>query len=107
MRLPKGLTNLVEIKQGVCQGCIASPPLFNLYGESVLRPLDEVPIRVSINGVIIDNIRYADDIVLIATNEEGLQQLLHESNSNGESKGLSINYKKTKGMVISKSEKKP
>lgn len=81
--------------------------MFNLYGESVLRPLDEVPIRVSINGVIIDNIRYADDIVLIATNEEGLQQLLHESNSNGESKGLSINYKKTKGMVISKSEKKP
>ena len=59
-----------------------------------------------INGVIIDNIRYADDIVLIATTKEGLQKLLHESNSNGESKGLSINYKKTKCMVISKSEKK-
>ena len=80
--------------------------MFNLYGESVLRPLDEVPIRVSINGVIIDNIRHGDDIVLIATTEEGLQKLLHESNSNGESKGLSINYKKTKCMVISKSEKK-
>ena len=80
--------------------------MFNLYGESVLRPLDEVPIRVSINGVIIDNIRYADDIVLKATTEEGLPKLLHESNSNGKSKSLSINYKKTKSMVISKSEKK-
>ena len=58
------------------------------------------PVGVSINGVIINNMRYADDIVSIATTEEGLQQLLDESNINGESKGLSINHKKTKCMVI-------
>ena len=107
VRLPKRLTNWVEIKRGVRQGCIASPDLFNLYGESILRPLDEVPVGVSINGVIINNIRYADDIVLIAATEEGLQQLLDEVNSNGESKGLSINHKRTKCMVISKSETPP
>ena len=107
MRLPKGLTNWVEIKRGVRQGCIESPDLFNLYGESILQPLDEILVGVTINGVIINNIRYADDIVLIATTEEGLQQLLDEINSNGESKGLSINHKKTKYMVISKSETPP
>ena len=44
---------------------------------------------------------------MIATTEEGLQQLLNEINSNAESKGLSINHKKTKCMVISKSETPP
>ena len=66
MRLPKGLTNWVEIKRGLRQGCIASPDLFNLYGESILRSLGEVPVGVSISGVNINNIRYADDIILIA-----------------------------------------
>ena len=49
VRLPKGLTNWAEIKRGVLQGCIASPDLFNLYGESIFRPLDEVPVGISIN----------------------------------------------------------
>ena len=44
---------------------------------------------------------------MIATTEDGLQQLLDEINSNGESKGLSINHKKTKSMVISRSETPP
>ena len=58
VRLPKGLTkNWVEIKRGVRQRCIASPDLFNLYGESILRYLDEVLVGVSINVVIINNIR--------------------------------------------------
>ena len=99
VRFPKGLTNWVEIKRGVRQGCIVSPDLFNLHGESILRSLDGVPVGVSINGVIINNIRYADDIVSIATTEEGLQQLLDESNSNGESKGFSINHKKKEDQV--------
>ena len=91
VRLPKGLRNWIEIKRGVRKGCIAYPDLFNLYGKSILRPLDKVPVGFFINGVIINNITCADDIVLIATTEEGLQQLLDEINSNGESKGLSIN----------------
>ena len=37
VRLPKGLTNWVEIKRGVHQRCIAFPYLFNLLGESGLR----------------------------------------------------------------------
>ena len=106
-RLPNGVTNWVKIERGVRQGCIASPDLFNLYGESILRPLDKVPVGVSINGVIINNIRYADNIVFIASTEEGLQQLLDENNSNSVPKGLSINCKKKKSMVISKSETPP
>ena len=76
---------LSEIKRGVPQGCIASPDLFNLYGESILRPLDEVPVGISINGV---NIRYADDIILIATTEEGLQQRLDKLTAMANQKAL-------------------
>ena len=105
--LPNGVTNWVKTERRVHQGCIASPDLFSLYEESILRPLDKVPVGVSINGVIINNIRYADNIVFIASTEEGLQQLLDENNSNSVPKGLSINCKKKKSMVISKSETPP
>ena len=42
--LPNGVTNWVKTERRVHQGCIASPDLFSLYEESILRPLDEVPI---------------------------------------------------------------
>ena len=89
------------------QGCIASPHLFNLYSEFILRSLDDVPEGVLVNGVRINNIRYADDTILIATSEKGLQRLLDEANISGEPKGLSINCKKTKCMVISKMSPPP
>lgn len=59
------------------------------------------------NGVHINNMRYADHTILMATSEEGLQRLLVETNENSELKGLSISCKKMKCMVISMSEPPP
>lgn len=59
----------------VKQGCVFSLDLFNLYKEAVLREL-EVLLRFVIGGHNLNNIRYVDDIVLIADAEGKLQDFL-------------------------------
>ena len=59
-------------KRGVCQGCILSPCLFNLYAEYIMRNivLDEAQAGIKIAGRNINNLRYAGDTTLIAESEE-------------------------------------
>ena len=56
-----------QIGKGVCQGCILSPCLFNLYAEYIMRNtgLDGAQAGIKIAGRIIYNLRYADDITLM------------------------------------------
>ena len=67
-----------KIGNGVCQGCILSPCLFNLYAEYIMRNarLDEVQAEVKIARRNINNLRYADDSTLTAKCEEELKSLL-------------------------------
>ena len=71
-------TDWFQIGKGVCQGCILSPCLFNLYAEYIMRNagLDEAPAGIKIVGGNINNLRYADDISLMAESEEELKNLL-------------------------------
>ena len=64
--------------KGVCQGCILSPCLFNLYAEYIMRNagLEEAQAGIKIAGRNINNLRYADDISLMAEKEEELKSLL-------------------------------
>ena len=73
-----GTTNWLQIRKGVCQGCILSPCLFNLYAEGIMlnAGLDEAQAGIEIAGRNINNLRYADDITLIAESEEELKRLL-------------------------------
>ena len=57
---------------------------------------------VKINGINVNNLRFADDIVLMALSEKALQNLLDLINRKGEKFGMEINFKKTKCMVCSK-----
>ena len=107
VRLPDGLTNWFSIKRGVRQGCVMSPDLFNLYSEVILRELEGMPEGITINGVKINNLRYADDTVLLANSEEELQRLFDAVVEKSERLGLTVNSKKTKVMVITKSETIP
>ena len=67
-----------QIGKGVCQGCILSPCLFNLYAEYIMRNarLDEAQVRIKIAGRNISNLRYADDTTFMAESEEELNSLL-------------------------------
>ena len=71
-------THWFQIRKGVCQGCILSPCLFNLYAEYIMRNagLDELQAGIKISGRNINNLRYADDITLMAESEEELKSLL-------------------------------
>ena len=68
-------------KEYVCQGCILSPCLFNLYAEYIVWNawLDEVQAGIKIAGRNINNLRYADDTTLMAESEEELKETLDES----------------------------
>ena len=61
-------TDWFQIGKGVCQGCILSPCLFNLYAEYIMRNagLDEAQAGIKITGRNINNLRYADDTTLMA-----------------------------------------
>ena len=61
-----GATDWFQIGKGVCQGCILSPRLFNLYAEYIMRNagLEEAQAGIKINGRNINNLRYADDTTL-------------------------------------------
>lgn len=96
-------TEEIEIRRGVRQGCVLSPMLFNLYSEEIMkRALDDETKGLKINGVPINNIRYADDTILMAANLNDLQILVDKVNTSSEELGLSLNVKKTKFMIISK-----
>ena len=70
--------NWFQIGKGVRQGCILSPCLFNLYAEYVIQNarLDEAQTGVKIAGRNINNLRYADNITLMAESEQELKSLL-------------------------------
>ena len=73
-----GTTDWFQIGKGVRQGCILSPGLFNLYAEYVIRNagLDEAQTEIKIARKNINNLRYADDTILMAESEEELKSLL-------------------------------
>ena len=77
VRTGHGTIDWFQIRKGVCQGCILSPYLFNLYAEYIMRNagLDEAQAGIKIAGRSINNLRYADDTTLMAESEE-LKSLL-------------------------------
>ena len=76
IRNRRGTTDWFKIRKGVCQGCILSPCLFNLYAEYIKRNagLDEAQAGIKTTRRNINNLRYADDTTLMAESEEELKR---------------------------------
>ena len=68
VRTGHGTTDWFQIRKGVRQGCTLSPCLFNLYAEYIMRNarLNEAQAEIMIAGRNTNNLRYADDTILIA-----------------------------------------
>ena len=100
VRTRHGTTDWFQIRKGVRQGCILSPCLFNLYAEYITRSagLDEAQAGIKIARRNIDNLRYADDITLMAESEE-LKSLLMKGKEESRKIGLKLNIQKTKIMA--------
>ena len=77
VRTGHGTTDCFQIGKGVCEGCILSPCLFNLYAEYIMRNagLDDTQAGIKISGRNINNLRYADDTTLMAESEEELNSV--------------------------------
>ena len=80
-RTGHGTTDCFQIGKGVCQSCILSPWLFNLYAECIIKNagLDEAQVGIKITKRNISNLRYANDTTLMAESNEELKSLLMKS----------------------------
>ena len=93
---------MFKIGTDICQSCILSPCLFNLYAEYITRNvgLDEAQAGIKIAGRNINNFRYADNTTLMAESEE-LKSLLMKVKEESEKAGLKSNIQKAKIMASS------
>ena len=100
VRATHGTTGWFQIGKGVCQGCIFSPCLFDLYAEYIMlnSSPDEEQAGIQIVRRNINNLRYADDTTLMAEREE-LKSLLMKVKEESEKVGLKLNIQKTKIMA--------
>ena len=99
VRTGHGTTDWFQIGKGVCQGCILSPCLFNLYVEYIMRNAGLDKAQAGIAGRNINNLRYADDTTLMAESKEELKSLLMKVKEESEKVGLMLNIQKTKIMA--------
>ena len=90
VRTGHGTTDWFQIRKGVCQGCILSPCLFNLYAKYIIQNtgLDKAQAGIKIAGRNINNLRYTDDTTLMEENEEELNSRLMKVKEKSEKVGL-------------------
>ena len=98
VRTGHGTTDWFQIGKGLCQGCILSPCLFNLYAEYIMRNagLEEAQAGIKIAGRNINSLRCADDTTLMPESEEELKSLLMKVKEESEKVGLKLNIQKMK-----------
>ena len=102
VRTGHGTTDWFQIGKGVCQGCILSPCLFNLYAEYIMRNtgLEEAQARIKIAWRTINNLRYADNTTLMAESKEELKSPLMKVKEDSEKAGLKLHSKKLRSWHL-------
>ena len=102
VRTGHGTTDWFQIGQGVCEGCILSPCLFNLYAEYIMinTGLKEAQAGIKIARRNINNLRYAYDTTLMAESEEELKSLLMKVKEESEKVGLKLNIIKLRSWHL-------
>ena len=101
VRTGHGTTYWFQIGKGVSQGCILSACLFNLYVEYIMRNagLDEAQVGIKFARGNINNLRYAEDTILMPESKEELKSLLMKGKEGSEKVASKLNIQKTKIMA--------
>ncbi|KAL1445907.1 hypothetical protein WDU94_015575 [Cyamophila willieti] len=100
-----GLSEDFTIIKGVRQGCIISPVLFNIYVEQIIKEsIAQEPHGILVNNRLVNNLRYADDLVLLSSSLDGLKTLLLKLTDASTKYNMKVNVKKSKYMRVSKRE---
>lgn len=94
-----------RLECGVRQGGLSSPALFNLYMNNLIDELIRTGIGCHIDGVCINNISYADDMVLLSPSIRALRTLINVCESYAETHGLKYNAPKSEFMVFKSGNK--
>ena len=96
-----GTADWFQIGKGVHQGCILSLHLFYLHAEYIMRNagLEEAQAGIKIAGRNINNLRYADESILMAESEE-LKSLLVKVKEESEKVGLKLNFRKRRSWHL-------
>ena len=91
-----GTADWLKIENGVWQGSILLPSLFNLYGESIMRNvrLDKFQAGIKVTGRNIHNLRWADDASLMEESGEELESLFMRVKEENKKAGLKLSIKK-------------
>ena len=94
VRTAHGTTDWFQIGKGVCQGCILSPCLFNLYAEYIKRNagLNEEQAGIKIARKNINSLRYADDTTLMAESREEIKNLMRKVKEESEKSWLKAQH---------------
>ena len=101
VRTRHGTMDWFQIGKGICQGYILSPCLFSFYTEYIMKNarLDESQAGIKIAGRNINDLRHADNTILMAESEEELKSLLMKVKEESEKASLKFNIQKTKIMA--------
>ena len=96
VRTGRGTMHWFQIGKGVCQGCILSLCLLNLYAENIMwnARLDEAQAGIKIAGRNVNNLRYADDTTLMAESKDELKKSLDEGERGEWKSWLEIQHSK-------------
>ena len=101
-RTGHGTRDWFQIGKGIHQGCILSPHLFNLYAEYIMKNagLDEAQAGINNAGRSINNLRYADDTILMAESEEEIKSLLIKVKEESEKVGVKSTLRKLRSWHL-------
>src|SRR6476469_9048658 len=103
VRIAGGESDSGIIGSGVRQGCPLSPLLFSIYAEMMMKEaLENVEEGIRVGVELIKDVKYADDLGMVANTETGLQSLMDSLSTTAKHYDMKINIRKTKAMVVSR-----
>lgn len=100
------LSESFHVSNGVRQGGILSPVLFNVYMDELSSKLNHCKTGCVIGTNVVNHLMYADDLVLISPYSAGMQQLLKICSEFGKEQDIMYNPTKSKLMVVRSKEDK-